>query len=84
MPSFSTSLEESLHRAIEYANERHHEYATLEHLLLSLIDDRDASSVMRACNVDIERLRAKLIAHKEYIQRVGEDMPEIRVWKWPF
>ena len=60
MPSFSSSLEELLHRAIEYANERHHEYATLEHLLLSLIDDRDASSVMRACNVDIERLRAKL------------------------
>jgi ATP-dependent Clp protease ATP-binding subunit ClpA len=61
VPSFSNSLEESLHRAIEYANERHHEYATLEHLLLSLIDDRDASSVMRACNVDIERLRAKLV-----------------------
>ena len=60
MPSFSNSLEESLHRAIEYANERHHEYATLEHLLLSLIDDRDAASVMRACNVDIERLRAKI------------------------
>jgi len=53
-------LEESLHRAIEYANERHHEYATLEHLLLSLIDDRDAASVMRACNVDLDRLRAKL------------------------
>ncbi len=61
MPSFSNSLEESLHRAIEYANERHHEYATLEHLLLSLVDDRDASSVMRACNVDIDRLRAKLV-----------------------
>ncbi|WP_127077496.1 ATP-dependent Clp protease ATP-binding subunit ClpA [Rhodomicrobium lacus] len=60
MPSFSNSLEESLHRAIEYANERHHEYATLEHLLLSLLDDRDASSVLRACNVDVERLRAKL------------------------
>jgi ATP-dependent Clp protease ATP-binding subunit ClpA len=60
VPSFSSSLEESLHRAIEYANERHHEYATLEHLLLSLVDDRDASSVMRACNVDVERLRAKL------------------------
>jgi len=60
VPSFSSSLEESLHRAIEYANERHHEYATLEHLLLSLIDDRDAASVMRACNVDVERLRAKL------------------------
>ncbi len=60
MPSFSNSLEESLHRAIEYANERHHEYATLEHLLLSLIDDRDAASVMRACNVDLDRLRAKV------------------------
>jgi ATP-dependent Clp protease ATP-binding subunit ClpA len=60
VPSFSNSLEESLHRAIEYANERHHEYATLEHLLLSLVDDRDASSVMRACNVDLDRLRAKL------------------------
>ncbi len=60
MPSFSNSLEELLHRAIEYANERHHEYATLEHLLLSLLDDRDAVSVMRACNVDVDRLRAKL------------------------
>jgi ATP-dependent Clp protease ATP-binding subunit ClpA len=60
VPSFSNSLEESLHRAIEYANDRHHEYATLEHLLLSLIDDRDAASVMRACNVDLDRLRAKL------------------------
>jgi len=60
VPSFSNSLEDSLHRAIEYANERHHEYATLEHLLLSLIDDRDAASVMRACNVDVERLRSKL------------------------
>ena len=60
MPSFSNSLEELLHRAIEYANERHHEYATLEHLLLSLLDDRDAASVMRACNVDMDRLRAKL------------------------
>ncbi len=60
MPSFSNSLEESLHRAIEYANERHHEYATLEHLLLSPLDDRDAASVMRACNVDLDRLRAKL------------------------
>ena len=60
MPSFSTSLEDSLHRALEYANERHHEYATLEHLLLSLLDDRDAAAVMRACNVDIDRLRSKL------------------------
>jgi len=60
VPSFSTSLESALHRALEYANERSHEYATLEHLLLSLIDDRDASAVMRACSVDIDLLRGKL------------------------
>jgi len=63
VPSLSTSLEESLHRALEYANERSHEYATLEHLLLSLIDDRDASAVMRACNVDLDALRGKLIEY---------------------
>ena len=61
MPSFSSHLEESLHRALEYANERSHEYATLEHLLLSLIDDRDAAAVMRACNVDLDLLRGKQI-----------------------
>ena len=63
MPSFSSSLEEALHRALEYANERSHEYATLEHLLLSLIDDQDASAVMRACNVDLDILRGKLLNH---------------------
>jgi ATP-dependent Clp protease ATP-binding subunit ClpA len=61
VPSFSSHLEESLHRALEYANERSHEYATLEHLLLSLVDDRDAAAVMRACNVDLDLLRGKLI-----------------------
>ncbi len=63
MPSLSNSLEESLHRALEYANERSHEYATLEHLLLSLIDDRDASAVMKACNVDLHLLRGKLVEY---------------------
>ncbi|MDB5733823.1 MAG: clpA, partial [Alphaproteobacteria bacterium] len=42
---------------IKLASERHHEYATLEHLLLALIDDSDASQVMKACNVDMESLR---------------------------
>ena len=60
MPSFSNSLETALHRALEYANERNHEYATLEHLLLSLIDDQDAAAVMRACSVDLDVLRSKL------------------------
>ncbi|WP_374468204.1 ATP-dependent Clp protease ATP-binding subunit ClpA [Phenylobacterium sp.] len=60
MPSFSRQLEESLHRAVAYANQRKHEYATLEHLLLSLVDDEDAAAVMRACDVDLGSLRTTL------------------------
>lgn len=60
MPSFSKSLEAALHRALEYANERNHEYATLEHLLLALVDDRDAAAVMRACNVEVDVLRRRV------------------------
>jgi ATP-dependent Clp protease ATP-binding subunit ClpA len=60
MPSFSRALEKTLHRALAIANERRHEYATLEHLLLSLIDDSDASAVLRACSVDLEILRKNL------------------------
>src|SRR3954463_945543 len=65
MPTFSRSLEQSLHRALALANERHHEYATLEHLLLALIDDQDAAAVMRACNVDVEKLRRNLLSYVE-------------------
>jgi ATP-dependent Clp protease ATP-binding subunit ClpA len=65
MPTFSRGLEQSLHRALALANERHHEYATLEHLLLALIEDQDAAAVMRACNVDLEKLRRSLIAYLE-------------------
>jgi ATP-dependent Clp protease ATP-binding subunit ClpA len=50
-------LEQALHHAIKLASERHHEYATTEHLLLALIDDSDASQVMKACNVDMDALR---------------------------
>ncbi len=60
MPSFSPNLERTLHRALAAANERHHEYATLEHLLFVLIDDQDAASVMRACGVDLEELHDTL------------------------
>jgi len=64
VPSFSRSLEKALHHALALANERHQEYATLEHLLLALTDDQDAAAVMRACNVDIDILRRSLT---EYI-----------------
>ena len=60
MPSLSRSLEQALHRAIKLASDRHHEYATLEHLLLALVDDPDAAQVLKACNVDGEVLRQAL------------------------
>ncbi|HMB09250.1 ATP-dependent Clp protease ATP-binding subunit ClpA [Saliniramus sp.] len=63
MPSFSRSLEQALHRALALAGERRHEYATLEHLLLALIDDQDAAAVMRACNVDMTTLKTNLVEY---------------------
>ncbi|WP_029061853.1 ATP-dependent Clp protease ATP-binding subunit ClpA [Labrenzia sp. DG1229] len=65
MPSFSRSLEKALHQALAFANERQQEYATLEHLLLALLDDQDAAAVMRACNVDLDTIRRNLL---EYIE----------------
>ncbi|HUA54889.1 MAG TPA: ATP-dependent Clp protease ATP-binding subunit ClpA [Candidatus Sulfotelmatobacter sp.] len=56
----SRNLEKSLHRALDYANQRRHEYATLEHLLLALTEDQDALAVLRACGVDLEKLRREL------------------------
>ncbi len=52
----SANLEQSLHRALAHANERQHEYATLEHLLLALVEDQDAIAVLRACGVDPDAL----------------------------
>ena len=63
MTSLSKNLEATLHRALEYANVRRHEFATLEHLLLALVDDRDAAAVMRACTVDIDQLRNRLVEY---------------------
>ncbi len=56
----SANLEKTLHRALAFAGQRRHAYATLEHLLLALIEDQDALAVMRACNVDPERLRREV------------------------
>jgi len=60
VPGFSNSLEKSLHRALALASERHHEYATLEHLLLALTEDNDAIAVLKACGVDVDMLRQDL------------------------
>jgi len=56
LPSFSTTLEASIHQALAYANARRHELATIEHLLLALIDEPDARLVLQACAVDLEQL----------------------------
>ena len=60
MPSFSNTLEQAIHAALALANARRHELATLEHLLLALIDEPDAAKVMKACSVDLEALRKTL------------------------
>ncbi len=56
----SRNLEQTLHRALSFASDRRHEYATLEHLLLGLADDTDAATVLRACGVDLDKLRSDL------------------------
>ena len=61
MPSFSSTLEHAIHAALALANERRHEFATLEHLLLALLDEPDAARVMRACSVDLDELRSSLV-----------------------
>ena len=61
MPSFSSTLENAIHEALAAANARKHELATLEHLLLALLDEPDAAKVMRACSVDVKILRKSLV-----------------------
>lgn len=63
MPSFAESLEKTLHQALKNAADRSHEYATLEHLLLALIDDGDASQVMNACGVDLGELEDAVVLY---------------------
>src|SRR5215470_15252456 len=65
MATFSRTLEQTLRRALALANEHRHEYVTLEHLLLSLIDDDDAAQVMQACKVDLDKLRMSLDSYLE-------------------
>ncbi|MEO0487003.1 MAG: ATP-dependent Clp protease ATP-binding subunit ClpA [Pseudomonadota bacterium] len=65
MPSFSSTLEQAIHAALALANARRHELATLEHLLLALVDEPDAAKVMKACSVDLSELRKTL---EEFIE----------------
>jgi ATP-dependent Clp protease ATP-binding subunit ClpA len=65
MGMLSQNLEKTLHHALFLANQQHHEFATLEHLLLALTQDQDAVAVMRACGLNIERLRQDLNLYME-------------------
>ena len=69
MPSFSRPLEDTLQRALVYANERRHEYATLEHLLLALIDDTDA--MLMHMQHDAGRVLAALL--EEPLQHIDDE-----------
>jgi hypothetical protein len=60
---FSAELKSTLHRALSYAKHRKHEYTTLEHLLLALLDDLNASGVMKVCDVDVDVLRGDLTSY---------------------
>ncbi|MEM8571087.1 MAG: ATP-dependent Clp protease ATP-binding subunit ClpA [Pseudomonadota bacterium] len=62
MPSFSSTLEAAIHNALGHANQRKHELATLEHLLLALLDEPDAARVMKACGVELDTLRKTILA----------------------
>jgi ATP-dependent Clp protease ATP-binding subunit ClpA len=76
----SRNLEKTLHRALAFANERRHEYATLEHLLLALTEDQDAVAVLRACTVDLEKLRRDLTGYvdNELVNLVSSHVEEAK------
>jgi ATP-dependent Clp protease ATP-binding subunit ClpA len=73
VPSFSSTLENAIHTALALANERSHEFATLEHLLLALLDEPDAERVMLACDVNIPDLRHNLVDY------IDEDLSSLIV-----
>lgn len=56
----SKELEESLNQAFKEAREKRHEFITVEHLLLALLDNQSANNVLRACGVDFNNLRGDL------------------------
>jgi ATP-dependent Clp protease ATP-binding subunit ClpA len=76
----SKTLEVTLHRALDQANELRQEYATLEHLLFALTEDQDAIAVLRACGVDVERLRGDLRNYisLELANLVGDEHDEAK------
>ena len=69
----SKELEFTLNRAFKEARAKHHEYMTVEHMLLSLLDNPTAAKVLRACGADAERLRREITA---FIEETTPRIPE--------
>ncbi|EKD45237.1 MAG: ATP-dependent clp protease ATP-binding subunit, partial [uncultured bacterium] len=57
---FSRTLELTLNAAYDRAREKKHEFITVEHLLLALVDNPEAADVLSACGANLDRLRAGL------------------------
>ncbi|MFT4629266.1 MAG: ATP-dependent Clp protease ATP-binding subunit ClpA [Dinoroseobacter sp.] len=74
----SKELEKSLNFAVQVAHEARHEFVTTEHLLLTLLDNSSALSVLQACQADVEQLRMELTSHlSEHVPQV-DDLPEVK------
>lgn len=69
----SKELEFTLNQSFQEANERHHEFMTVEHLLLALLDNSLATQVLRACGANTDKLRADVDA---FIQETTPILPE--------
>ena len=57
---FSKDLELSISQAYQEARDKRHEYLTVEHMLLALLDNASALSILKACDADVEALEDDL------------------------
>jgi ATP-dependent Clp protease ATP-binding subunit ClpA len=69
----STELKQTINAAIADTQRRRHEYITLEHLLLALLDDPSARKVILACQGDVEKIRGEL---ETFIDQTMERLPD--------
>jgi len=69
----SKDLELTLNLAFTDAREKRHEYMTVEHLLLALLDNAHAVSVLRSCGSDVEMLHRQLI---NFIEETCHILPD--------
>ncbi len=73
--NFTTTLERAIHESMSIAYELRHEFVSLDHLLLALLDEPEASKVLLACGVNIDRLRQELRRHIEEVSKPTEADP---------